>query len=190
MASNMPKFLRFNALPLGLVMVVCGLMGVPSAQARDGFSMELGHGNHTEMVAVSLTREWSQPIYEFESLSIGGYWDLGASFWNPHSNDGGNHQVADIAFTPVFRLTQKVRSHFAPFAEAAVGASVMSTHNVWRGHNMSSNFQFADHVAAGVSFGQKLEWDVAARLQHFSNGGIRNPNPGINFFELRLDYHF
>jgi hypothetical protein len=45
-------------------------------------------------------------------------------------------------------------------------------------------------VAAGVSFGDQLQWDVAARLQHFSNAGINNPNPGINFFQLRVDYHF
>jgi hypothetical protein len=26
------------------------------------------------------------------------------------------------------------------------------------------------------------------RLQHLSNGGIRNPNPGINFLVLRVQY--
>jgi len=186
----MPKLMNFKALCFSFIFASLGLLSVPSAQARDGMSVELGHGNHTEMVSLSLTREWSEPIYELDGWTIGGYWDLGASFWNPHSKDGGNHQVADLSFTPVFRITQKVRTSIAPFAEAAVGASVMSTHNVWRGHNMSSNFQFADHVAAGVSFGNKLEWDLAARLQHFSNGGIVNPNPGINFFQVRLDYHF
>jgi lipid A 3-O-deacylase len=184
------KSLSFRVLALSVISAGLGLLSLPSALARDGVSFEIGHGNHTEMVAVSLTREWSEPIYNLGSWTIGGYWDLGASFWNPHSNDGGNNQVSDLAFTPVFRITQKVRSGIAPFAEAAVGASVMSTHNIWRGHNMSSNFQFADHVAAGVSLGDKLQWDVAARLQHFSNGGISNPNPGINFFQLRVDYHF
>jgi lipid A 3-O-deacylase len=186
----MPNLMRFKDLCLSFIFVSLGLLSVSSAFARDGMSVELGHGNHTEMVSFSLTREWSEPIYDMGSWTIGGYWDLGVSFWNPHSNDGGNNQVADLAITPVFRIMQKTRSNFAPFAEAAVGASVMSNHNVWRGHDMSSNFQFADHVALGVSFGQKLEWDVAARLQHFSNAGIANPNPGINFFQVRLDYHF
>jgi hypothetical protein len=186
----MPKLMRFKVLCFCFFGAGLGFLSLPSALARDGVSFEMGHGNHTEMVATSLTREWSEPIYDMGSWTIGGYWDMGVSFWNPHSMDGGNHQVTDLALTPVFRITQKVRSNFAPFAEAAVGASVMSTHNVWRGHNMSSNFQFADHVAAGVSFGDQLQWDVAARLQHFSNAGINNPNPGINFFQLRVDYHF
>jgi hypothetical protein len=187
---NMPKPLSFILRSLCLFVAGFSLMSGSVAQARDGFSVEYGHGSHTEMVGVSFTREWSEPIYEWGSVSIGGYWDLGASFWNPYSNDGGNHQVADVGITPVFRLTQKVRSNIAPFAEAAIGANLMSTHNVWKGHNMSSNFQFGDHVAAGVSFGDKLAWDVALRLQHFSNAGIINPNPGINFFQLRLDYHY
>lgn len=186
----MPKLFSLNVFFLSLLIAGLNLLGMPVAEARDGMSVELGHGNHTEMVAVSLTREWTQPIYEFDSYRIGGYWDLGASFWNPHSADGGNNQVSDIAFTPVFRLTQKVRSNFAPFAEAAVGLTFMSNHHVWNGHDMSSNFQFGDHLAVGASFGDKLQWDVAGRLQHFSNAGIKNPNPGINFFQIRLDYHF
>jgi hypothetical protein len=27
------------------------------------------------------------------------------------------------------------------------------------------------------------------RVQHISNGGIRKPNPGINFVVLRLEYN-
>jgi hypothetical protein len=27
------------------------------------------------------------------------------------------------------------------------------------------------------------------RLQHLSNGGMRNPNPGINFLVVRVQYY-
>ena len=56
--------------------------------------------------------------------------------------------------------------------------------------SFSSNFQFGDHVAGGVRFGDKGQYDVQLRLQHLSNGGIKHPNPGINFAILGFQYHF
>ena len=51
----------------------------------------------------------------------------------------------------------------------------------------STRFQFGDHLGIGYRFER---YDVAVRFQHLSNGGMRNPNPGINFLLLRLQYHF
>jgi lipid A 3-O-deacylase len=31
-------------------------------------------------------------------------------------------------------------------------------------------------------------YDVSLRVQHLSNGGLRDPNPGINFVLVRLQY--
>jgi hypothetical protein len=53
-----------------------------------------------------------------------------------------------------------------------------------------SSFQFGDHVGAGVRFGEKGQYDLGYRYQHFSNAGIKGPNQGINYNELRLQYHF
>ena len=53
-----------------------------------------------------------------------------------------------------------------------------------------SSFQFGDHVGAGVRFGEKSKYEIGYRYQHFSNAGIKGPNQGINFNELRLQYHF
>jgi lipid A 3-O-deacylase len=40
-----------------------------------------------------------------------------------------------------------------------------------------------------MRFGPRDRYDVGLRLQHLSNGGIRKPNPGIDFVQLRLQYH-
>ncbi|HYL90521.1 MAG TPA: acyloxyacyl hydrolase, partial [Burkholderiales bacterium] len=31
-------------------------------------------------------------------------------------------------------------------------------------------------------------YDVSMRLQHLSNAGIKNPNPGVNFLQVRFQY--
>ena len=41
-----------------------------------------------------------------------------------------------------------------------------------------------------ILFGDKQQYDLGVRLQHLSNGGIENPNPGINFLILRFAYRY
>ena len=33
-------------------------------------------------------------------------------------------------------------------------------------------------------------WDIGAKIQHFSNGGYKKPNSGVNFFVVKAGYHF
>ena len=51
--------------------------------------------------------------------------------------------------------------------------------------SFSTRFQFGDHLGVGVRRGQ---YDIGLRLQHLSNAGLRNPNPGVNFLQLHLAY--
>jgi hypothetical protein len=55
---------------------------------------------------------------------------------------------------------------------------------------MSTKVQFGDHLGAGYRFGVKGAWDLSYRFQHLSNAGIKKPNDGINFNQIRLQYHF
>ena len=52
----------------------------------------------------------------------------------------------------------------------------------------STKFQFGDHIGVGARFGAANRHDLGLRLQHVSNGGIKNPNPGINLLLLRYQY--
>ena len=90
--------------------------------------------------------------------------------------------VYDLGFTPVFRF---VRSRGQPYFEAAIGFHVLSDLDFKDGVQTSTHFQFGDHIGAGIVYG-RYDWSV--RLRHLSNAGIRNPNPGINFLQLRLQY--
>lgn len=55
---------------------------------------------------------------------------------------------------------------------------------------MGTNFEFGDHVGLGIRFGERSQYDLAYRYQHYSNGGISNNNSGVNFSEFRLGYQF
>jgi lipid A 3-O-deacylase len=45
-------------------------------------------------------------------------------------------------------------------------------------------------VAIGRRFGASKEHEVMLRLQHFSNAGIKHPNPGEDFLQLRYAWHY
>ena len=53
-----------------------------------------------------------------------------------------------------------------------------------------TRFQYGDHIGVGVRYGPRYRYDLGVRLQHLSNGGLADPNPGINFVQVRLAYRF
>ena len=55
---------------------------------------------------------------------------------------------------------------------------------------VSTEFNFHSHLALGHTLGAEAEHDIGLRIEHFSNAGIRSPNPGMNFASLRYTYRF
>jgi len=91
--------------------------------------------------------------------------------------------------TPIFQLNLPGIAWGHPYVEAAVGLHLISQTRTDYS-NMSSHFQFGDHAGIGWRFGEQDAWDVGYHFQHLSNGGIKEPNDGINFQILALRYHF
>lgn len=143
-------------------------------QAIDSVSAELGQGSRT----VDLWRvgvQWDQDLAWLAGTRWDLYWDLSIGSWQ--SNTG---RVHDFGLTPVFRYAPASRG---PYLEGAIGWHVVSDSHISSDLRFSTRFQFGDHLGFGYRFDR---YDVALRLQHLSNGGMRNPNPGINFLLLRL----
>jgi Lipid A 3-O-deacylase (PagL) len=62
----------------------------------------------------------------------------------------------------------------------------------WRCGITAGAFRGPDAGAALADrgFGADGEHELALRLQHFSNGGIRRPNPGETFLQLRYAWRY
>src|SRR4051812_19882380 len=152
------------------------------ASAVDGWSVEGGRGNGVSMGRVGLQWNWDKKWFDQGDWYLGAYWDVQLGRWN-----GASH-ITDISLTPTFRFQRK--AGYGPYVEGAVGFHYLSSKNVTTAKQMGSNFQFGDHIGAGYRFGDKGHYDLSLRLQHLSNGGISKPNPGINFTQVRFQYHF
>jgi hypothetical protein len=165
-----------------------------TALAVDGMSFEYGKSNSTnadvKLYRLGVQWDWGVHWLNAGSYSLGGYWDVSAGYWENNSANKSTSSLGDFGFTPVFRW-QETRPHgVSPYAELAVGVHFLTTTSVSDQRKFGSSFQFGDHVGVGLRFGDRGEYDIGYRYQHLSNAGIKEPNQGINFNQLRLQYHF
>ena len=153
--------------------------------AVDGFSVEAGSGQgSTRVVRLGAEWSWQKKWFTDQRWQLGGYWDAQLGFWD---NRAGPGSLADIGLTPVFRLAA---ADSPVYFEAAIGFHYLSDYPSRGGAAFATRFQFGDHLGVGVRFGERKAHDLSLRFQHLSNGGIKNPNPGINLILARYQYHF
>ena len=170
----------------GALTAAC-LLAATRAAAVDGFAIEAGNGDGTDMARVAIQWDWGKRWFQGAGWHVGGYWDLGLGYWKYDERPGQNGDITEIGLTPVFRLQ---RNGFqGPYAEAAIGFHLLSRTTIGDKH-FSTMVQFGDHLGFGYRFGVKGAWDVGYRFQHLSNANIKQPNNGINFHQLRVQYHF
>jgi lipid A 3-O-deacylase len=181
-----------SRLPSPLASVVCalGIVLTPPARSQDSWLPDAAYVQHgqtvrdTRAVVAGVIWDWRNrwPILGGE---LSGYWEFALGHWRTPSPPGtASAVVTQVSLTPTFRWRPQDGS--SPwFAEAAIGFTAMTPIYENRDKQFSTAFNFADHVAIGRNFGQKGRHELVLRYEHFSNGGIRHPNPGENFWQLR-----
>lgn len=160
-----------------------------SAFAPSAVFSQIGTGEDTQVVTFGLAWDWSRP-WSVAGGELGGYWELSASGWSYPSTGGrGTAWLAQVGVVPTFRF--RPDSGQSPwFAELGIGASLMTNLYETNRKRFSTEFNFADHIAIGRNFGDGRRHEIALRLEHFSNAGIKHPNPGANFVEVRYTHRF
>ena len=161
-----------------------GCLSLP-AQAVDGVAAEAGRGNGTDMWRVGVQWDWDKRWLQSGNWHLGAYWDLQLGQWSGK----GKNTITDVGFTPVFRFQQTRRDAISPYVEGGIGFHLISKTRLDEDRAFGSAFQFGDHIGAGVRFGERGRYDLGIRLQHLSNGGLKPPNDGINFTQLRFQVH-
>jgi lipid A 3-O-deacylase len=179
-------------LTLTLSASLCALLLASSSYAApgiDGVSVDYGSGDKTEMLRVGVQSNWDVKWFAGNGQHLGGYWDVSFASWQQNKYKGiqGNKEtLTDIGFTPVFRWqNDNLRGLYF---EGGIGLNRLSKLYDNDGARLSTLFQFGDHVGVGYVFDNN--WEIGAKIQHFSNGGYRKPNHGVNFFDLKAAYRF
>lgn len=99
-------------------------------------------------------------------------------------SDAANHSLTHVGLTPFARWW------FAPqtAVEFGIGANVFSGTELGSKH-ISTAYQFGDSIGVLHRF-DGSPWTLGLRLTHYSNADIKRPNPGQDYLQLRVGYHF
>jgi lipid A 3-O-deacylase len=112
-----------------------------------------------------------------------------ASAWSAPGIGGGRQSLAQLGLVPVFRFRlEQGRSDW--FLEAGIGVTWMSKRLHTPDKQMSTTGNFHDLLGLGRSFGADRSRELGLRYVHFSNAGIKRPNPGLNVLQLRYGWKF
>lgn len=126
---------------------------------------------------------WRRDLWGGE---VTGYWEASFGRWRGEPDDGQRSSawVTQVGATPVLRWHPGGDRH-SWFVEAGIGGNVLLPIYRSRDKRFSTTFNFGDHVAVGWPVGADGAQEVVLRLQHFSNAGIKRPNPGEDFVQVR-----
>ena len=98
--------------------------------------------------------------------------------------------VLELGYSPVLRFERPLAGSSAVFfLEGSIGVRLLSRTRV-AGHELSTAFQFSDQLGLGWQWGEQGRHTLGLRLQHLSNASIKEPNPGMNFWQLVYRYRF
>ena len=169
----------------GLAAVLMLSAGPVAAQERyqsSSIGLRLGLGEHYQRAELA----WESPslwTHRFEGgsrLDLLG--ELGVAYWHANgSREPGS--VWQLSATPLLRWTWSDRYYI----EAGIGATAFSRTG-FADKNLSTAFQFGDHFGIGMHVTDNSR--LSLRYSHYSNAGIKRPNPGLNVLQLNYSYQY
>lgn len=187
-ASVRPAVLALCGLPLLLPGPASAQTVRPWWQPSAAFA-QVGAAEHANAAVVGLTWDWSWR-HDVGWGRFTGYWEVSFGRWASDAGGSSAHAwVTQVGITPVLRLYPG-GGDTGWFGELGIGANLLLP--IYRSDDkrFSTKFNFGDHLAVGRRFGERGAHEVSLRLQHFSNAGIKEPNPGEDFLQLRYGYRF
>lgn len=171
------------------LLIVASRVDAQASFAPASVFVQAGTTGNTHGVTAGATWDWGRH-WSLGSGQVTGYWEASVSEWSYLAADARRTAwLGQVGLIPVFRY--RPADGGSPwFFEAGVGLTLTTSLYETDRKRFSTSFNFGDHVAAGRNFGQHREHELSLRLQHFSNGGIKRPNPGEDFIQLRYAYRF
>jgi lipid A 3-O-deacylase len=183
--DTMKKKIRFLLLLAGATLALSSM----AADLRPGgVFVEGGEGEHG-LHAASLGLVWPWSWHHATASGVwSGYTEAYLSRWRAKAG-GGRADFDHVGVAPLLRY--RGANGASPwFAEGGIGLIYMDRLFTTPDKRFSTRLNFADTLGIGRDFGERRQHEVTLRLTHFSNGGMKHPNPGENLLRLKYAYRF
>jgi len=165
------------------------ITNISQAQIVDSYSIEAGKGPNSAIYKLGAQKMIGQDNAFLNKYNLRPYVEFSVARLEARryqDMEGQSKSITNFGITPVLRW-QKNRED-GVYAEIGLGINYMSDHYNNSGKVASTKYQFGDHIAVGYKFSNSV--DVSIKYQHYSNAGIKEPNPAINFTTIKLAYSF
>ena len=155
----------------------------------DAVSVRAGIGKSgNAMAGVGVVWDWN-----FERLrrhaELTAHTELIVNEWSYDARNGGSRTLTQVVLLPTLRMQLKQgRSPY--FVELGVGASWMDRLYDTPAKTFSTQWNFYDVIGVGRRFGPGDRHELGLRWAHTSNAGLKKPNPGQDFLQLRYVARF
>lgn len=166
------------------------------AAGNDGYGvfMQGGHnianGTQTKNVFIGAMIPWESARPSWFGLSRSLYWDAYIGQWHGPQGNGVDKSYTQLGALAVARF--RFDEGASPwFADTGLGLAYLDdTYTKPGGRVFGSRLNFALRFGVGYSFGERDAHELSVNYAHFSNAGIKKPNPGEDFIQLRYAYRF
>lgn len=124
--------------------------------------------------------------FDAESVSVAWFgrapsWTRASRFEYSTGIISGSESSRAFAFAgPVWQVSDRTRRLYAEFS---FGPTLLDGSRI-DGRELGGNFHFRSALALGMRVGKGDSTRIALRVSHISNGGLSDPNPGIDFVGL------
>jgi lipid A 3-O-deacylase len=155
----------------------------------DGVYSQVGAGAATDAWSIGGQWHWKRGWVLRDSLVLHGRWEFSVGRWRTDLDDEGDRTwITQVSAVPTLRISNL--SERGWYAELGSGPSLLMPVFRSRNREFSTELNFQSHLALGYVLGERGEHDFGVRIEHFSNAGIREPNPGMDFLSLRYTRRF
>jgi hypothetical protein len=191
--------MRVKATALKCMVAAIWLGGAGAAHAQASADPSGGHRFGAQLA-------YGIAQHKVDEVDLGFVWDPGLNWWEIggwhfsltgeahlgywHTSEGTFHNdVYAVGIQPMVRFIKDAGA-IRPYIEAGAGLRLLSHPTITDTFTLSTALQFTEVVGVGAQFGGHQQYQAGLRFQHISNGGIKEPNPGINFTQLYVQYNF
>jgi hypothetical protein len=125
---------------------------------------------------------------KISSVDIDLNYEFSLNMWQFYKNSHSDNNWA-VAFSPVFSK-QFSEVYGKPLKwEAGIGISLVKD-TKFAGKDIGSHYQFEDRIGLKVLLDKLAKKSISVRYIHYSNGGLNDKNPGLDFINISYTIRF
>ncbi len=162
----------------------------PAPSPTPSLYVEAGISDHRSPTTRARTVGLRLPLQpSFWQGRIRMHLDLYLSDWATTAAPPVRRHTAELGVVPMFRY--HLTDGQSPwFVDAGIGLSYLAATHYTPSGPFGSRWNFSDHLGVGRYFGAQQQHELSLQVKHVSNAGLRKPNPGETFVQIRYAHHF